>query len=110
MDMGLILGIISVAGIPLTLALTMPATTPGEFRFLRWCLIGFGAMSIVALFLVQWGRDWGTLEMKVIVNAVIAAVVVAVVTVGLDWVRNKQNSIDIEKEHLIDPSRIDAAN
>jgi hypothetical protein len=67
-------------------------------------------MSIVALFLVQWGRDWGTLEMKVIVNAVIAAVVVAVVTVGLDWVRNKQNSIDIEKEHLIDPSRIDAAN
>lgn len=92
-DWGLVLGIISVAGMPLTLALTMPASTVGEFRLLRWCFIGFGVLCIGSLFLLEWSHDWGPIEMKLLTNVVVGAVVIAVVTVGLDWLGKKQQQV-----------------
>lgn len=86
---GEILGIMGVAGVPATLALTMPATTRGEFRFLKGCLLLSGALIIVSLFLIEW-KDSAGVEMKVLVNAAIAAIVVGSLTFGMDWLEKKQ--------------------
>lgn len=94
LDLGLVLGIVSAVGIPFTLGLTMSPTTRGEFRFARGCLIASAAMSILSLFVVQWLDNWGPLEMKIIINALIAAIIVAALTYGLDWSQKKQASLE----------------
>ena len=104
LDMALVLGIISVVGIPFALGLTMPVSTPGEFRFARGCLIASGALSILSLFVVQWLHDWGPTEMKIVVNAVIAAVVVGGITYGLDWLKKKESSISATAPSTVSPT------
>lgn len=54
MDLGLVLGIVGVIGIPLSVGLTMAVSTPGEFRFVKG-LFGISAIvATAAIFLLQW--------------------------------------------------------
>lgn len=96
---GEILGIVGVAGVPATLALTMPATTRGEFRFLKGCLLLSGALIIASLFLIEW-KDGSGVEMKMLVNAAIAAVVVGGLTYGMDWLEKKQGGLSPEAKRI----------
>jgi hypothetical protein len=88
---GEILGLIGVAGIPLTLALTMPATSSGEFKFLRSCLVLFAALIIASLFLIEWPVDL-SLNTKAVINALIAAIVVGGVTIAWGWLGKKEEA------------------
>jgi len=89
---GEVLGIIGVAGVFLSLALTMPATTRGEFRFLRVCLVFSGALIILSLFFVDWPPHM-TLVAKTIINAIVGALVVGGVTYGLGWLETKEKAV-----------------
>jgi hypothetical protein len=86
---GEIIGVVGVAGIPATLALTMPATTHREFLFLKGCLLLSGALIVISLFLIEWSEKVG-IEMRVLVNAAVAALVVGGLTYGMDWLQKKQ--------------------
>lgn len=88
--LGEILGLIGVAGIPLTLVLTMPATSAGEFRFLRLCLYAFTGLIIVSLFFIEWPPEF-SLQVRASINAAVAAIVVGGVTVAWGWLDKKQN-------------------
>src|ERR1035437_6553769 len=93
MDLGVALAVRGVAGIPATLALTMPATTAGEFRFLRGCLIASGGLIICSLLMVSWNDEWGSPQMRIFINAALAALVVGGITYGLDWLKTKQGIV-----------------
>jgi hypothetical protein len=94
--LGEFLGVVGVAGVPAALALTMPATTKGEFRFLKGCLLVSGALIVISLLIIQWTEDWGPTHMKVLINAAIAAVVVGGISYGLEWIRKKEAALSSE--------------
>jgi hypothetical protein len=86
-----ILGLIGVAVGILTLPLTMPATSPNEFLFLRFCLLLSGGLILTSVILVEWHGF--SLTAKAFTNALLAALVVAGITVAWDWLGKKQREV-----------------
>jgi hypothetical protein len=90
MDWGIILGIIGVIGIPVAVGLTMAATTPGEFRFVRGCFIVAALLMITSALMLHSLGEFA-LWIRAAVAAVIGAMALGGLTVAIDWVRNKES-------------------
>ena len=89
MDLGLVCGAVGVIGIPAAIGLTMAATSPGEFRFVRGCFI-------LAALLTFASAIWLTHEMplgiaKIVIVGAIGAVAAIGLVVAFDWVAQKQH-------------------
>jgi hypothetical protein len=100
MDWGILLGVVGVFGIPLALAilgLTMVATTPGEFKFVRACFVVAGVVSAATVFLLQWNYPEGSPTMRAVIIAVVGALIFGGVSVALDWVKSKEAAIIPDK-------------
>lgn len=94
MDWGILLGVVGVFGIPLALAilgLTMAATTPGEFRFIRACFIAAAVISAVTVFLLQWNYTEGIPAVRIGTIAILGAMIFGGLAASLDWLNHKQN-------------------
>jgi hypothetical protein len=92
LGVGEVLGVVGVAGIPATLALTMPATTKREFQFLKGCLLVSGALIIASLFFIDWRDDLTSLHFRAVINAAVAAILAGGLTYGINWLGKKQES------------------
>jgi hypothetical protein len=93
MDWGILLGIVGVLGIPLALAvlgLTMAATTPGEYRFVRGCFFAAGAISAATIFPLFWNYTEGSHTVRITALALVGALIFGGLGVALDWVNKKQ--------------------
>jgi hypothetical protein len=89
MDWGITLGLIGIVCIPLTVALTMSASSPGEFNFIRSCFI-LAAILMVGSALMLHRLDNMPLWARVSVAAVVGALASGALVFALDWVRNKE--------------------
>jgi uncharacterized membrane protein YhhN len=91
MDWGTLLGIVGVIGIPASVGLTMAATTPGEFQFIRGCFVLSAALATGAIFLSQWNTGFLS-PARLAITAVLGAVVFAGMAIALDWVQKKEGA------------------
>jgi hypothetical protein len=91
MDWGAILGIVSVIGIPVAVGLTMAATTPGEFRFIRGCFILAAILACGSALLFNapdiplWAR--------VLVTSLVGGLSLGGLVIAFDWVGKKQAAV-----------------
>jgi hypothetical protein len=92
MDWGLALGAIGVVSIPATIGLTMAATTPGEFRFVRSCFIVAAALTIASF--VWLTREYPLGWIKITSAGAFGAIVTISLVVALEWVTGKQAQVN----------------
>jgi hypothetical protein len=90
-DWGLVLGAVGVVGIPVAIGLTMAASTPGEFRFVRGCFITAAVLTIGSLAWLTYEQDLGLA--KIAIAGVVGAVVAIGLVVALEWVNRKQAEV-----------------
>jgi len=98
MDWGLALGALGVIGIPVAIGLTMAATSPGEFRFVRACFAAAAILTLGSFLWLTYEQPMGSA--KLICAAIIGAIVSVGLVVALEWVKAKQEAIDIPKEEI----------
>lgn len=87
MDIPTILGVV---GIPVSVALTMAATTKGEFRFLRLCLWVSAAFAVGAHLVALWNKPGPISALEVLIAALVGAVAVGGLAYAIDWVKRKE--------------------
>jgi hypothetical protein len=87
MDWGLVVGIL---GVPASIALTMGATSRGEFHFIRGCFIAVACGTVGAHLWWQWANEAPLTGWRVAIGGLVGAVTVAGLVVALDWVKRKQ--------------------
>jgi hypothetical protein len=90
MDWGLAIGVVGVIGVPVAIGLTMAATTPGEFRFVRGCFIVAAVLAIVSFLALT--HDLPLNLAKIISAGVVGASVLIGLVFALEWVDKKQAS------------------
>ncbi len=57
-DWGLVVGVAGVVVAPIAVGLTMAATTPGEFRFVRGCFVLAAVLTITSLVWLTYEHPW----------------------------------------------------
>jgi hypothetical protein len=92
MDYGIALGVVGVVIAIAGVGVTMPASTPGEFRFVRWCFV-LAAASMVASALMVHSVHEMPLWTRSLIAALVGAVAIGGLTFALGWVRQKQEAI-----------------
>lgn len=96
MDWGIVLGVVGLLGIPLALAvlgLTMAATTPGEFRFVRGCFYAAAIIFTATIFASLWNYTEGSEPMRVLAAALAGAAMFAGMAIALDWTAKKKSAV-----------------
>jgi hypothetical protein len=94
MDWGLLVGVL---GVPASVALTMGATSKGEFHFIRGCFIAVACGTISAHLWWQWANEASLTGWRVAIGGLVGAVTVAGLVIALDWVKRKETAAIPEK-------------
>jgi hypothetical protein len=103
-DWGVVLGLISVVGIPLAIGIgiTMANPSRGELRFARGCFLLAAALTLASLAWLIYGAPLTT--GKIITAGFVGAIVAIGLLFGLDWIskREKQAASLESKESSLD--------
>src|SRR6266849_1107459 len=92
MDLGTALGFVSIIGLPGSVALTMNATTRGEFRFVRGCFVLTALIATTAVFMWQWTSGQTLWPTRVLLSGLAGAVIFVGLAIALDWVKTRQRA------------------
>lgn len=94
-----------VIGIPVAIGLTMAATTPGEFRFVRGCFIVAATLTLGSFIWLTHEQQLGI--GKLILVGAIGAIVTIGLVIALDWVKRKQLSAQPKDATVQLPGKIE---
>ena len=91
-DWGIVLGVVSVIGIPGAAGITVATTarTPGEFRFASLCFVVTAILIIASWAWLTKGYSLGPI--KIISTGAFGAVTAIAAVVALNWVSQRQDA------------------
>jgi len=97
LDLGLVLGVIGVIGIPVAVGtgLAVAVKTPQEFWFVRGCFVVAALLTVVSFIWLTHELPLG--PVKTTAAAIIGAITLVALVGGFDWLSKKEEAVKKEE-------------